>query len=613
MLRRFKGWIVRKLQGQLRVVTQPVLAELVPPQVARAMQPALDGMASVQAGMRSMLDASTANTARMQALVPELQALIPALQAQHDAQLGALNTLHAEQLRALARDALAQLETFSSVQARLERQVAFTASFPALLQQLQRDQASFREGMVPPFEVPGAVRAIVRKHAGLPVEPPVDAPPSDSLAELRFIWNNSALVQQMLALDQRKRVLYAGQSYYNAWYLSRALRERGWVADVLNWDDNPASQIYYHGEDFRFQGSSPESVAAQLRFYTAALYKYRVVHFSNAHGISFGGVLAHVVGEAIGPQAEIHLVKALGRKISYSNNGCLDGVSQTAFSRWGPESVCAICRWRNEPAVCSDELNLKWGRFRNSIADYQCTLGGNRADYNDDPRVHEAPGFYCVDPDVWHPGLEVPEQFRLPRNSERTIRLYHAVGNRDLRTTSDGVNIKSSHVYLPLIEKLRSEGWDIELLEPQGVPNREVRFLQLQADIFLEMLTFGWFGANAREAMMLGKPVVCFIRPEWLESLREEQPGYAEDLPIVSATPDTVEQVLLDLMRHPDKRAELGRRGREFMLRWHSPRAGAAAFDDIYSRLLRGDPVLRQPRAAAPSSVTGQGRGGGTT
>jgi hypothetical protein len=51
--------------------------------------------------------------------------------------------------------------------------------------------------------------------------------------------------------QNRKSVLYVGQSYYNGWYLSRALRKLGWIADLVNWDLNPGSQIYYHGEDFR--------------------------------------------------------------------------------------------------------------------------------------------------------------------------------------------------------------------------------------------------------------------------------------------------------------------------------------------------------------------------
>ena len=35
---------------------------------------------------------------------------------------------------------------------------------------------------------------------------------------------------------RRPSVLFAGQSYYHAWYLSRELRKLGWRADVLNWD-----------------------------------------------------------------------------------------------------------------------------------------------------------------------------------------------------------------------------------------------------------------------------------------------------------------------------------------------------------------------------------------
>jgi glycosyltransferase involved in cell wall biosynthesis len=373
------------------------------------------------------------------------------------------------------------------------------------------------------------------------------------------------------------------------------LRERGWKADLLNWDGNPLSQIFYHGEDFRFVGK-PDEVLQSLRFYVGALYGYDVFHFANAHGIGFGWGLGALLAPLLGEHGEIHLLKQLGKKIAYTNNGCLDGVSQTAFSKWGPESVCSICRWKDEPTVCSDERNLRWGRFRNSVADYQCLLGGNRVDYNDDPRVHEDPWVYCLDPEVWHPDLQVPQEFRIGRRSERTMLLYHAVGNRETRTRQDGVNIKSSHVYLPLIDKLRGSGWDIELIEPVGVPNKDVRFLQLQADIFLDMLSFGWFGANAREAMMLGKPVICFLRPEWLQSLREELPEYAEELPIVSATPETIEEVLVDLMSDAGKRAEVGRRSREFMLKWHSAPAAAAHFDSVYARLLAGDPLLRPVR-----------------
>lgn len=438
------------------------------------------------------------------------------------------------------------------------------------------------------------LRRLVRSAAGLAVD--VLEPPhaDDLLIEFAFLHATSHVLKPAFQALASRRVLFCGQAYYNAWYLSRALRPLGWKADVYNWDANPASQIYYHGQDFRLGGDIPLTLEGELAFYLASLYGYDVVHFSNAHGIAYGWQVQGAVAQKFGEHAEIHLLNALGKKVVYSNNACQDGVSQTAFAKWGPESVCAICRWQHEPAVCSDERNLQWGRFRNSVADFQCTLGGNRADYNDDPRVHEVPEFYCLDPELWHPEIEIPESYRLSARIEGVVRLYHAVGHREERTRSDGVNIKSTHVYRPLIERLRREGLLLELIEPTGIPNREVRFLQAQADIFLDMLTYGWFGANAREAMMLGKPVICFIRPEWLESVREEIPAYADELPIISATPQTVEAVLRDLIAHPEKQRAIGLRGREFALKWHSAEAAGRRLDRIYSALLTGAPLLRR-------------------
>ena len=438
------------------------------------------------------------------------------------------------------------------------------------------------------------LRRLIRSTAGLADDVAGQPEAGDLLAEFGFLHAYAHILKPAFEALRSRRVLYCGQCYYNNWYLSRALRPLGWKADVYNWDANPATQIYYHGEDFRLGGDVPLSLEGELGFYLGSLYAYDVFHFSNAHGIAFGWSVQSAAARCAGMHAEIHMLNALGKKLVYSNNGCLDGVSQTAFSKWGPESVCAICRWQHEPSVCSDERNLAWGEFRNSVADYQCTLGGNRADFNDDPRVHEVPEFCCLSSELWNPEIEIPEQYRLPFLAEGGVRLYHAVGHRDERTRSDGVNIKSSHVYLPLIERLRAEGLVLDLIEPTGIPNKEVRFLQAQADIFLDMLTFGWFGANAREAMMLAKPVICFIRPEWLESVREEIPEYADELPIVSATPHTVEAVLRNLIAHPEKRREIGLRSREFALKWHSASVAGKRFDQIYSALLAGDPLIRK-------------------
>lgn len=597
-MQRAKRWIVRKVRPLVEDATRPAVHAATREALEELLPAALRDAAGaiLQKAADDTLTQATGNSIKVTAAALQvLRSVESSVQASADRLAQQVQDAQAQVLARIDEHSLPQ--DVHSNQA-LAGQIAFAAGHQALIDRFKRLRALPAEGMRPPLDLPAQVRAEVRKHAGLPPQVRGDESQEDLLTELRFLWTNSVLVGQMLELAAGRRVLYAGQCYYNLWYLSRALRDRGWKADLLNWDGNPTTQIYYHGEDFKFAGE-PDETLRTLRFYVEALYGYDVFHFANAQGITLGWALQNLLAPLFGERGEIHLLKSLGKKVVYTNNGCMDGVSQTAFSRWDDQRVCGICRWQNEPSVCSDHRNLEWGRFRNSVADYQCLLGGNRVDYNDDPRVHEDPWVYCLDPEVWRPDLEIPERFRVQRRTERTLLLYHAVGHKEDRTLDDGVNIKSSHVYLPLMKKLEAQGCDIQLIEPQGVPNRDVRYLQLQADIFLEMLTYGWFGANAREAMMLGKPVICYIRPEWLESLREELPQYAEELPIVSATPETIEEVLLDLMQHPEKRAEIGRRGREFMLRWHSSGAAAEHFDAVYSALLRGDSLLRTPKASA--------------
>jgi hypothetical protein len=401
------------------------------------------------------------------------------------------------------------------------------------------------------------------------------------------------------------RVLYAGQSYYNAWYLSRALRKLGWKADVLNWDATPETDLYFHGEDYRLEieGLSKSDRRRYLRFYVGALLRYDIFHFTGAHNLRFGIPLQEWFGERFSPGAEIRLLKRLGKKIVYSNNGCLDGVAQSSFGSWGDRPVCLDCRWRHHPEVCNDDKNLAWGQFRNSVADYQVLIGGNRIDYNDDPHCHEVPEYYCLDPDFWRPDLGIPSEFRLDI-PDQTVKIYHGVGNFESRSDPESSrNIKSTHIYLPLIEQLKHEGHDIELIFFSKVPNTDLRFYQAQADIVVDMLTFGMFGANVREAMMLGKPVVCYLRPEFMDQMRMEVPQYVDELPVVSATPETVHEVLVNLIKNPEKRREIGRRSREFAVKWHSAEAAARRFDTIYRNLLAGRSGTDDFRHAEPEAA----------
>lgn len=436
------------------------------------------------------------------------------------------------------------------------------------------------------------LRSIILKHAGVLCAEGQPTKIDDLKAEISFLRRHGSLLAPYFKSLRGRRILYAGQSYYNCFYLSRELKKLGWKADVLNFDPSPQTAIYYHGEDYNFTEETPYNISRDIKFFADALYNYDIIHFSNANGIYFGSYCQSWFFENFGRHEEIYLLRKLGKVTTYSNNGCRDGVLQTSFAKWGPESVCSICSWRDQPKVCSDKRNKKWGKFRNKVIDYQCNTGSNKVDYNTAPTIHESPQFYCLDKNIWSPSLKISKKLELPKVKSGVVRVFHAVGNLAHRTDKDGVNIKCSHIYLPLIDKLKSEGVQIELVSPSNVRNLDLRFIQLQTDICLDMLTFGWFGANVREAMMLGKPVICYIRPEWIETIRKEIPDYANELPIISATPDTIEEKLRYLISHPDKRIEIGNKSRDFAVKWHSSANSAKHFQDIYTKLLHGDKLL---------------------
>lgn len=381
------------------------------------------------------------------------------------------------------------------------------------------------------------------------------------------------------------RVLFFGHCYYNTWYLSRELRKLGWIADCLNFDADPTSQLYYHGQDFQFSYNGWKDRIKHLKFYIKSLKNYDIFHFSGAHNMmmlqSWDRYLKYILPE----RWDIKLLKKMGKKISYANNACLDGVSQTSFSQWGPYNTCSICKWKDHPDVCSDTINLNWGKFRNDMADLQVSPGGNRIDYNDIAGILDVPGFYCLDENYWSPDIEIPEAFKLPPTDK--VRLYHGVGNYDSRTHSDdAVNIKCTHLYKKVVQQLQSDGYPVELIFFTNVPNKDIRYYQLQADICVDMLTYGFFGANIRESLMLGIPSICYLRPQWLESMKKYVPEYVNEMPVINSSPEAIYEDLKDLIIHPEKRKVIGAKSREFAIKWHSSKNGALTFDQLFSDLL---------------------------
>ena len=188
---------------------------------------------------------------------------------------------------------------------------------------------------------------------------------------------------------------------------------------------------------------------------------------------------------------------------------------------------------------------------------------------------------FAIDTDAF----AVDESDDAPHEPPRPLRLVHAPNHRNLKGTD--------HI-LKAVEALRAEGVAIELAVVEGVPNARIPELIRAADVVVDQLVLGWYAMFALEGMALGKPVVCYVRPDFLDLYTAAgllEPG---ELPIVDATVHSIEETLRRLTSLPrGELRDIGRRSRAFVEKHHSIEAIGGVFDRINRAI-----GLRPSRAA---------------
>ena len=137
--------------------------------------------------------------------------------------------------------------------------------------------------------------------------------------------------------------------------------------------------------------------------------------------------------------------------------------------------------------------------------------------------------------------------------------------------------IKGTRHVVDAVERLRAEFPRVELRMIEQQPWATMPEFLAGCDILVDQLLMGWYGLLAIEGMAEGRPVVAHLR----EDFRTLRPG----LPVVNAEPATIHDVLRELVRNPERRAELGARGAGFVRRWHDIRAVGAMLLAEYRNL----------------------------
>src|SRR5919108_310853 len=168
-----------------------------------------------------------------------------------------------------------------------------------------------------------------------------------------------------------------------------------------------------------------------------------------------------------------------------------------------------------------------------------------------------------------------------PRLAYGPVTIVHAPNHRA---------INRSAAVIEACETLRTEGLQVELRLLERVPNARIREEVERADILCEQLILG-YGLAAIEGMSLARPVVGNLSDERYFGPMMRRATRIADCPIVSATPETLREVLHGLVTDPALRRRIGEAGRAHVLREHSYPAMARLWSAIYRRVWHGEAV----------------------
>ncbi|MBO0961861.1 glycosyltransferase [Neobacillus sp. MM2021_6] len=164
-------------------------------------------------------------------------------------------------------------------------------------------------------------------------------------------------------------------------------------------------------------------------------------------------------------------------------------------------------------------------------------------------------------------------------NIEDFVETYPSVTNQNPLIIHAPTNrsFKGSDHVEAAIQKIQGKGeFTYQILEKRS--HEEALTLYKKADIIIDQLLCGTYGMFSVEAMAMGKPVVAFIR----DDVRSKFPP---DLPIVQATPETLADVLLELIQNPQRRHDIGMAGRRYVETYHSANRVTNELLTIYQQL----------------------------
>jgi glycosyltransferase involved in cell wall biosynthesis len=258
---------------------------------------------------------------------------------------------------------------------------------------------------------------------------------------------------------------------------------------------------------------------------------------------------------ALDALADVPLLKAMGKTVVFYFHGCDIRQSKETIRKYR-FSACREC----------------WPQRCNSNRDLALVTATRYADaiWVSTPDLLEfVPGSV-----LFPQPLDVRSTVFQPKDhgeasQQRGIRIVHAPSDRALKGTKYLVSAADS---------LRAEGVEVELDLVENVPHDRVFVRSRSADFSVDQLVAGSYGMFTLEMMVIGVPVICFLREDLIAK-------YPQPPPIVNADPSTIASVIRDVITRRAEWPAIARAARAYVERVHDAQVLARKSLEIYRAL----------------------------
>jgi hypothetical protein len=330
--------------------------------------------------------------------------------------------------------------------------------------------------------------------------------------------------------------------------LSQAERQMGLDSHCLDIGTNK-KLAYQGGEHLKWEALTQFGIAGRALSHTATLLairsKYDIFHFNNGHTLlDYYPLNLNYLDRHFYPK---------NKKIIMTFNG---GDVRQPF---GPGLFSPEQPWDPESSYNHFYLDNKLNETKQA-----------RVKIIDDFADH----IFTVNPDLFR-FLPKRTQF-LPYTISTWDKIeqiaYKPIKNRRLKIVHAPTDrpVKGTQFIIDAVNRLNREGHALELILVENLHNDQALKIYQQADIAIDQLFIGWYGAFAVEMMKMGKPVMAFIRDSDLTTLSKE---FSHDCieTFIHCNPHTVYDQLRILSDNHDLLIKHSESSLSFVHQWHDP------------------------------------------